>query len=380
MNRSVVCGGLRVDASLSLVLLLACALLSVGCRKGGGFGPQGGQPPVPVVVVEAKTQPVVETLSLVGSVAANEMVELKCEIDGTVEEIGFKEGQRVEPGHLLIKLDETKLAAQLAEAEANFKLSQTTFERSKQLYAGKLISQQEYDQAAATFDVNRASLELKKRQLKDARIYAPFKGVVGARSVSPGQVISRNTPLTVLVDADPVKVEFNVPERFLSQVRVGQTIELMLAAYPGERFKGQVFFVAPKVDVDTRTALVKAQLPNPEYRLKPGMFANLDLALNVREQAVVVPESALILNGDQAMVFVVDQEQAAQMRPVNTGVRLPGLVEVTSGLTGGERVITEGFQKVRPGGKVVTRAAEGGKPTKPEEGKASVAAQTSPSS
>ena len=130
-----------------------------------------------------------------------------------------------------LQLDESKLAATLAEAEANFKLSRANYERSQQLFKDKLISQQEFDQAAATFNVNQASLDLKKRELKDARIYAPFNGVIGARNVSPGQVITKNTTLTYLIDFDPVVVEFNVPERFLSQLHVDQFIEIGVATY-----------------------------------------------------------------------------------------------------------------------------------------------------
>ncbi len=144
-----------------------------------------GPPVVQVVAVEARRQPVAETLSLVGSVAAKEMVDIKSETDGVVQEIRFQEGQRMEKGQLLVQLDESKLAATLAEAEANFKLSRANGERAQQLYKDKLISQQEFDQAAATFSMTQASLDLKKRELKDTRIYAPFSGVVGARYVSP---------------------------------------------------------------------------------------------------------------------------------------------------------------------------------------------------
>ena len=213
----------------------AGCLALTACSKKKDAGPKGPLV-VQVVVVEARRQPVAETLSLVGSVAAREMVEIKSETDGVVLEISFKEGQRVEKGHLLVQLDESKLAAMVAEAEANFKLSQANYERSQQLFKDKLISRQEFDQAAAIFNVNQASLDLKKRELKDTRIYAPFAGVIGARSVSPGQVINKNSTLTYLIDIDPVPVEFNVPERFLSQLKVEQTIEIRVATYPGRVF------------------------------------------------------------------------------------------------------------------------------------------------
>lgn len=346
-----------------IMVALALGLAQAGCTKTTSGGAVQ-MPPVQVVVVDVKRQRVSETLSLVGTVAANEIVEIKAETDGIVQEILFEEGKPVEKGQLLLRLEESKLASALAEAEANFKLSKANFERSQQLFKDKLVSQQEFDQAASYFALNQATLELKQRQLKDTRIYAHFKGVTGARSVSPGQVISKNTTLTWLVDHDPVKVEFNVPERFLSQLHIGQTIEVGVATYENKKFQGTVFFVSPYVDEGTRTSLVKAQTPNPQNELKPGMFASLDLTLTVRENSVVIPEVALsqALDGDRANVLIVDASQTVQLKQVKLGFRLPGEVEVLSGLEGGEKIIVEGVQKVGPGSKVKFAPAEAAKP------------------
>lgn len=344
-----------------LLLLPLIALALSGCKKDAG--PGGGPPAVAfaaqAVVVAAKAQAVSETLALVGTVAANEMVEIKSETEGTVEKVSFVEGQPVKAGDLLLQLDETKFAATANEAEANFKLSQANHERSKQLFHDKLISQQEFDQIAAQFQANQADLDLKRRQLKDARIRAPFEGIISSRSVSPGQVIGKNTTLTWVVDLDPVKVEFTVPERYVGQVRVGQKIEVTVAAYPGRRYVGEVFFVAPFIEPATRTALVKAKIPNEKHELKPGMFANLDLTLQLKEQAIVIPESSVLASGDRNIIYVVDAQDTAQIRPVKLGIRQAGLVEITSGLQAGERVVAEGLQKVRPGGKVKASVAEG---------------------
>ena len=318
---------------------------------------------MPVVVAEAIQKPVSESLTLVGTIAANESVEIKAETDGIVQEILFEEGQPVTNGQWLLRLDDTKLAATLAEAEASLRLSTLTFDRAKQLYQDKLVSQQEYDQAAATFDRTRASVDLMKRQLKDARVAAPFAGTVGARQISPGQVISKTTLLTTLVDLDPVKVDFYVPERFLSQVQTGQRIEITVAAYPGRKFSGDVYFVAPQLDEATRRAQMKSRIANPEGLLKPGMFANLELTLELRPNAIVIPEIAVLWDGDVARVFVVKASptnQTVELRKVELGVRTPGEVEITRGLQSGEWVVTEGLQKVVPGGpvRVSTPSAE----------------------
>jgi membrane fusion protein (multidrug efflux system) len=340
------------DRSFFPIFLAAGVAACSGCKKPETASAPKGPPPVHAVVVEARRQPVIESLSLVGTLSADQVVEVKSETEGTVEEILFQEGQPVKKGDLLFRLDESKSAAAVAEAEANFKLSQVTYERVQQLYKDKLISQQEFDQAAAQFQANQASLELKRRQWKDTRIHASFSGITGAYNVSPGQVISKNTTLTWLVDLDLIKAEFNVPERFLSQVRVGQSIEVKVAAYPTEKFNGEVYFIGPQVDPVTRTALVKAKIPNSERKLKPGMFANLDLTLKLKDDAVVIPESAVLPSGDRTLIYIVDDADTAQIRPVKLGIRLAGQVEVLSGLQGGERVVAEGIQKVRPGGKV----------------------------
>jgi membrane fusion protein (multidrug efflux system) len=334
---------------------------------------------VPVVVAEASQKPVSESLTLVGTIAANESVEIKAETDGIVQEILFQEGQPVTNGQLLLRLDDTKLAATLAEAEASLRLSTLTFDRAKQLYRDKLVSQQEYDQAAATFDRTRASVDLMKRQLKDARMVAPFAGTVGARQISPGQVISKTTLLTTLVDLDPVKVDFYVPERFLSQVKVGQRIEITVAAYPGRKFGGDVYFVAPQLDEATRRAQMKSRIANSEGLLKPGMFANLELTLELRPNAIVIPEIAVLWDGDVARLFVVQRgstNPTVELRQVELGVRTPGEVEITRGLQPGEWVVTEGLQKVVPGGPVrvsapsaATNAAASAPETTAERGK-----------
>lgn len=341
---------LMQERARAVAMALLAFVVMAGCRKNPGAA---GPPPAmvaTVVAAEVKRESIAETLAVVGSLAANEFIEVKSETDGTIAEILFNEGQPVKKGDLLIRLDESKFAAGVAEAEANLKLSRTTFERNQQLLRDKLVSQQEFDQAASLYQANLATLELRKRQLQDARIYAPFAGLVGARSLSPGQVISKNTTLTWLVDLETVKAEFNVPERFLSQVKLGQSIELTVAAYRKQKFRGEVYFLAPQVDAATRTLLMKARIPNPEHILKPGMFANLDLTLTLRDEAIVIPESALMMMGDRTSVYVVAPDNTAQVRPVVVGLRTPNQLEILKGLQAGETVVVEGVQKVRPGG------------------------------
>lgn len=299
----------------ALLALVACPTWT-GCKKAAGSEGAGGAFAVRVVAIPAKEQPVIESVSLVGSVVPNEVVEVKCEIDGPVKQIGFNEGEHVDKGQLLVLLEESKLAASLAEADANLRLAKASFERTADLYRNKLISQQDYDQASATFSVNEAGVDLKRRLLADARVVAPFAGITASRQVSPGQVITRNTLITTLVDLDTVKVEVSVPERYLSQIHVGLAVGFKVAAFPGETFNGEVYFISPQLDSGTRTALVKARIPNPGSRLRGGMFANLDLALELRKSALVIPEPAILNNGDITLVFAVDAQHKVLMKPV----------------------------------------------------------------
>jgi membrane fusion protein, multidrug efflux system len=338
-------------------LLYSLASLMVsGCSPSKTPSPAnpGDRKPTQVIAVQAWTEPVADTLSLIGTVTADEMVRLQSESAGIVETIHFEEGQKVTQGQLLLELNQDKWQAAVVEAEANLALSQSTHQRDQRLLEDKLISAQAFDQSRTRFEAQKALVDLRRHQLDDTRITAPFSGTVGARYVSPGQVIGPETALTWLVSLDPCKLEFNVPERFLSVCEKGQKIEVMVAAYPDQRFTGMVYFVAPFVEPELRTTLVKARLPNPAGLLKPGMFATLELTLTIREEAIVIPESAIFraLDNERATVYVVDNENLAQLRTVKVGERQARKVEILEGLKEGEKIIVEGNQKIGPGAPV----------------------------
>lgn len=341
---------LRFEIRDSGIVAALAVLLVLGAGCGGkSGGPEAGGFGVPVRAVAAARQPIEEKLALVASLQVNESIQVKSEADGTVAEVNFTEGQPVTNGQLLVKLDTRKLDAAVAEAEANFRLAEANRQRAESMLQNRTIAQQEFDQAVATFEASRALLDLVREQRREAAIVAPFSGIAGERHVSPGQVIGRDVVLTTLVDIDPIKVEFRVPERFLGELHLGQTIAFRVPAYPGEAFRGEVYFIDPQVDMTTRTVLVKARQDNADGRLRPGMFGNLDLILQVKPEAVIVPESAIVADGDQTFLFIVDDAQTAQRVEVTVGTRLAGAVEVTAGLAGGEMVIVEGLQKVQPG-------------------------------
>ncbi len=356
------------------LFVLACrwlfaALCSIGflvSLSGCGNSEGEGQPPefaVNVIVVESKLKPVSDKINLVATLAPNERVEIQNLISGVVTVIHFKEGKRVEAGDLIFELDTQKLRARVAEAEGTFELAEINRERYIKLFESNTVSQQEFDQAMSRYSVLSATLALRRRQLDDSILRAPFSGVVGYRRVSPGQFIQQGETITTLVDTNPIKADFQVPERFLGELRINQEINITVPAYPTEKFSGNVYFIAPEVAQETRTILVRAIIDNTSERLKPGMFGNLELVLHVKEKALVIPETALITQGNKIQVMVVGSDNTVQVNYVTTGLRLEGEVEITDGLNIGERVITEGHQKVESGSKVNPLSVEAGRPS-----------------
>ncbi len=351
-------------AVVKYFFLLLAVIIVVGCgkKKEMAHPPAKGGFPVSVVAEEVKQEKIEEKISLVGTLAADEAIEIKNEIGGIITEIGFEEGQGVKKDQMLFKIDADKLKASLVQAEVNLALAQTTFDRLSSLIKAGAVSQQEFDQAKSDLESKKAAIDLTKAQLKESVISAAFDGVMGERNVSIGQFVNQGTTLTYLIKQDPMKAEFRVPERYLGQLKEGQPIEAMVAAYSDKQFGGEVYFIDPQIDEQTRTALVKAKLPNPEGKLHRGMFVNLNLIVNIRDQAITVPEIALIPKGDDVFVFVVDADHKAQMKKVQVGTRMADKAEITEGLSAGEYVVVEGYQKIGPGSLVKMKSA-----SQPEE-------------
>ncbi len=335
-----------------LVLLLASLLVS-GCGRPPSAGGPPGDFPVNAVVAAVQTGTVVDRVNVVGSLRARDAVDVVAEINGTVEEILFLEGEPAVAGQPLVRLDDAKVQARAAEAEARFNLADTNRRRAEELLATATISRQEYDQVVAEFGVAESVWNLLKQDLDDALIKAPFDGLLGARYVSPGQYVSVGQSVTRLVKMDPLEVEFRVPERAGPSIALGQRIEMSTVSGSGALVKGEVFFIDPVVDAQSRTVLVKALIPNQSLTLKPGMYGHVAVMLGAREAALVIPESAVRYRGDQAYVVTVDDEQKAEFRNIRVGLRMDGKLEVVEGLSAGERVVIEGFQKMGPGTTVI---------------------------
>ena len=306
-------------------------------------------PAMPVEGVTVSPRALNQVVEAVGSLVANETVVIRPEVAGRISRFGFTEGQPVKAGVVLVQLDDSVQAAQLARAKATLALAQSDYQRRAELLQKQLISQTEFDQTASQLKVAQADVALAEAQLGKMRVRAPFDAVIGVRSVSPGAMVQAGQDLVTLVDVHPIKLDFRIPERYLANVRVQQEVELTLDALPGRTFTGKVFAIDPQLDEKGRSLILRAQVPNPKNELKPGLFARVALVLASKSDALMVPEQALVPNADGSRTLYRVIDGKVVITPVKTGVRRNGEVEITDGLNAGDTVITAGHMKVQPG-------------------------------
>jgi membrane fusion protein (multidrug efflux system) len=328
---------------------LLAASIALVCSAAEGQDNKGGA--VPVEAAKVVAAPLGEQVTAVGTLLSNEAVTVSSEIPGRLKEIHFQEGQPVEKGAPLFTLDDSVYRAQLADAEAKLTLAEQTHKRTTQLFSNKYATAQSADEANSNLAVNTASVELARVQLEKAHIAAPFSGIVGLRHVSVGEYITAGQALVNLEAIDPVKADFRVPEKFLPAIRVGQTIRIKVDAFPDDSFEGKVYAIDPRLDVAGRSLLVRAVVPNDDQRLRPGLFARVAVLLQLKENALSVPEQAIVPQGDSQFVFkIVDGK--AKLTKVVTGTRREGRVEIVEGLAAGDEVVTAGQLKIRDGSAV----------------------------
>jgi len=333
--------------------ILLPLLVFAACKKGGG-PPKDA--PVPVELVAVETGPLLETLRATGTLDAEESVDLKPEVDGEITSIQMTEGANVKKGERLLQIDESKQQATVAEAEADFRLSEENRRRADLLLTDGTISQQEHDQVQSAFRRAQASLNLARKRLTEFTLNAPFDGTLGRRNVSVGQYVSPQTILVSIYALDRMKLDFNIAERYLARVKPGQTLSLTVAAHGDEKFSGEIYLVEPKVDVETRTVRVRAYLPNADHRLKPGMFANVTLSVGTRDSALTLPEDCVFPHTGGFAVYR-DAGGVAELVPVEIGLRVPGRVEILSGLQAGNLVARSGNLRLSPGRKLLPQPA-----------------------
>lgn len=339
------------------LLVLSLLALAAACGSGGD-GEKGKARPAPVVKVEpATTIRFVETIEAVGTARANEQVTLSAPVTERLVRLGFDDGAFVRRGQVVAVLAQGQESAQLAEAQARQREAQQQLARIQTLRKRGFATQSSLDTQQAAATAARAQASEARASIGERVITAPFAGYASLRTISPGAVVNSGTPIATISDISTIKLDFPVPETVLSTLRPGLTIAAVSAAYPDQPFRGQITTIDPVIDPNTRAVMVRANLPNPDNRLKPGMLLTVAIETSPR-LGLSVPELAIVGEGDARFVYTLDQGGTARRTAVRTGLRSAGRVEILEGLRPGQQVVTEGVVKLSEGMKVRVAGAE----------------------
>lgn len=304
--------------------------------------------PVAVEVTGLTVDTVIEQIQAVGTLQPNEAVTVVPEIAGRIERITFTEGQAVKAGEVLVELDAAILKAELSKARAGLALARANHDRTVTLAAQGMSTLRARDETRGALDAAEANLELAQARLQKATLRAPLSGIVGLRAVSAGAYVAAGQRIVDLTSIHPLKLDFRVPELALTDVRRGQAVHVTVDALAGRGFSGEIYVIDPVVDVAGRAIRIRARVPNPKGELSPGLFARVQVVVAQRENALLLPESAVFARDDKAYVYRVVDGHAVRTAVV-LGQRRPGFVEVRQGLARDSRVVTAGQQQLRDG-------------------------------
>ncbi len=342
----------RTRTTCALLVLALCAwLFAIGCGGDADKGAGGERPPTPVVVSSPFEYEFADRLEAIGTAYANESVVIAARVTKQVDHVRFSDGQTIKTGETLVELESSEERAQLAQARATRSDAKIRFDRIADLASRGTESQSRYDEVRTALDAADARVEELEARLADLRIRAPFSGVLGLREVSPGTLLKPGDRITTLDDVDRIKLDFSVPETFLAMLAPGLEVKTQVAAYPGRVFTGRVVAIDSRVDPETRAVRVRAEIENSDHAIRPGMLLSLVLQANA-VRALALAEQALVPSGSSQFVVVLDAEDKSRRVEVQIGRRVPGLVEIRSGLSLGDRVVVDGATLIPPGGVV----------------------------
>jgi membrane fusion protein (multidrug efflux system) len=341
----------------SLFLLVLSYLLICACKSGKGSlpgrqsGTSGAKLPVDAMVIQP--QLLDNKIITTGTLLANEEVQLKPEIAGRVTDVFFEEGSKVQKGDLLVKINDRELKAQLEGKKIEEKQASDLESRARRLFEIKGISQEEYDKTANTLNMIKAQREVIQAKLAETEIVAPFDGLIGLRYVSPGTYVTTDMLVATLDDIDPVKVEFSVPEKYARQIKKGNSITVRVGDSQQE-YKGAVYAVESKIDLETRTIKARAKIPNLKGDLIPGSFAKVEIILEQLPHAIVVPSESVIpeLSGDKVFICVNGKVRSI---PVKAGIRTETSIQIVQGLNPQDTLILTGLLQLSDGKAVEIR-------------------------
>ncbi|UII26125.1 efflux RND transporter periplasmic adaptor subunit [Fulvivirga maritima] len=287
------------------------------------------------------------TLRSTGSLLANESIELKSEVSGIVESIHFKEGQKVKKGQLLLTINDDEILAEIEKLKFTRKLNEDITDRQQKLLAKEAISKEEYETAMTTLNTTLADIKVREAQLNKHHIRAPFSGIIGLREISVGSYLNPDDRIANLYNIDPIKIDFSVPGKYISEVSSGDKITFTTDSYE-ETFSGEIYAIEPQIDPQTRSLRIRALCSNDDNKLLPGQFAKINVTLSTYESALMVPTEAIIpeLNGKKVFVY---KNGLAESRQVQTGIRTADNIQVTEGLSAGDTVLTSGTLQLKQG-------------------------------
>lgn len=338
----------RCPALLLLLLILATPLLAQEAPKA-----------IPVIVAQARQDAFADPVEALGTLKARESVDLTANVTETVFAIHFDDGQRVEAGQVLVEMTSAEEHALLEEGQVRVAEAARQYDRVKSLVAQRAASESLLDERRRDLDAARAQLVAIESRLDDRLIKAPFAGVLGLRHISSGALVRPGDLIATLDDDSQMKLDFTLPSLFLPDLSLGLAIEAWSPAHGDHAFQGEISAIDSRVDPVTRAVQVRAIIPNPRRDLKPGLLMRVEVPRNPR-QGLAIPEAALLHQGRDHRVLVVGEGNLAEDRRVDIGARRPGVAEITAGLAEGERVITHGNDKVRPGQAVRVLALDDG--------------------
>lgn len=310
----------------------------------------GGKTALNVSGIVLKPQVFLDNLSLSGSIEANEQVDIRSEISGIVESINFQEGTMVSKGQVLFKVNDIELRAQLANVKTSQGLASENERRAKLLLEKEAISQEEYDIASADFKSSKAQTQLIQAQIAKTTVRAPFSGKIGLRAISNGTYVTPTTPIAKLVNTSQLKITFSIPEKYASQMKVGNALSFTTAGAT-EKFDAKIYAIEPEIEIATRTLKVRAIAQNPDGKLYPGTFANVALPLDHIKDALLVPTEAIIPIQNGKKIFISENGKAKEV-VVQTGSRTEKEILVLTGLKAGDTVLTSGVMTLKNGSPV----------------------------
>lgn len=347
----------------TFVTLLA-VMLTAAPSQAEDKAAQKKAPPrgLPAEVITAKSRSLNTEISAIGSLRANERIQLRPEQSGRIDAILFDEGQTVKKGSPLFTLDAAIYEAELQEARARVHLSEIAYKRAASLLQKRVGSEQERDSTLAQLQVDQARAALARTRLDKMRVRAPFNGTTGLRKVSPGDYVTAGDDLVELADLSSMKVDFRVPEIYLPSVSVGQTLKVEIDAFPGQIFEGRVYAIAPGADSRAHNIELRARIPNHNGQLRPGLFAQIRLIIDSHSDSILIPEQAIIPSDGGFFVQRVADGNTIEMVPVELGQRRPGEVEIRAGVSAGDVIVTAGHLKLRPGMPVTPIFVDGSAP------------------